>query len=139
MKIVLDTNVLVSATFWNGDSEKIIQKVENKEIELILSKEILDEFDAVLNYKDIQDKIKNKNLELKRTVEKITILCAIIEPKQKLNIIIDDPTDNKFLECAIEGKADFIVSKDKHLLKIKEYQGIKTITPEELLVNINKP
>ena len=71
MKITADTNVLVSATFWYGNSNKIIRKVENKEIELILSEEILKEFGNVLNYKEIQDKIKNKNLEMMWTIEKI--------------------------------------------------------------------
>ena len=53
MKVVLDTNVLISATFWEGDSSKIVKKVEDKEIELILSKDILDEFKSVLEYKEI--------------------------------------------------------------------------------------
>ncbi len=50
MRITVDTNILVSATFWNGASEKIIEKVEKKEIQLVLSKEIIDEFVRVLNY-----------------------------------------------------------------------------------------
>lgn len=49
MKVVLDTNVLVSATFWKGNSEKIIDKVENKEVELVISKELIDEYKEVIN------------------------------------------------------------------------------------------
>jgi len=78
MKITLDTNVLISATFWKGDSDKIIEKVEKKDIELILSKDIIEEFARVLKYKEIQEKVKNKNLEIKRTVEKIISISKII-------------------------------------------------------------
>ena len=78
MKITLDTNVLISATFWHGDSDKIIEKVEKKDIELILSKDIIEEFARVLKYKEIQEKVKNKNLEMKRTVEKIISISKII-------------------------------------------------------------
>ena len=57
MKIVVDTNVLLSATFWNGASNRIIEKVEKKEIELVISKKILDEFSGVLGYKEIVKKL----------------------------------------------------------------------------------
>ena len=83
MKITVDTNVLISATFWYGSSNEIIEKVENKEIALILSKEIIEEFSNVLDYEEIQEKIKDKNLEMKKTVEKIVSISTIIEPTQK--------------------------------------------------------
>jgi len=139
MKITTDTNVLISSTFWSGDSNKILEKAENKEIELILSKEIIEEFSEVLEYKEIKDKIKNKNLEMKRTIEKIISLSTLVEPKIKFNEIKDDPDDNIILECAAEGNVDFIVSQDKHLLKLKEFKEIKIIPPEEFLKIIEKP
>jgi len=71
MKVTLDTNVLISATFWNGDSNSIIEKIEKKELQLILSKEILQEFAEVLGYDEIQKKMSNKKLVMKRTVQKI--------------------------------------------------------------------
>lgn len=135
MKVVLDTNVLISATFWEGDSSKIVKKVEDREIELILSKDILDEFKGVLEYKEIQEKIKNKNLEMKRTVEKIISISSIVEPKNRFNVVEGDSDDDKFLECAVESNADFIVSQDNHLLKIKEFKGIKILTPSAFLTH----
>ena len=133
MRVTLDTNVLVSSTFWEGASDKIIQRAENKEIELILSREILKEFAEVLQYREIQEKIKNKNLEMKRTLEKIMGIAIIVEPKQRINAVKEDPDDNKILECAKEGKAEFIITKDNHLLKLKQVESIKIITPEEFL------
>ncbi len=133
MKITVDTNVLISSTFWAGCSDIILKKAENKEIELLISKEILEEFSRVLNYEEIQQKIKNKNLEMRRTIEKIISISTIIEPIKKLNIVKDDPDDNKILECAFEGKVKYIISQDNHLLKLKEFEGIKIVSPEEFL------
>ncbi len=136
MKITTDTNILISAAFWNGDSNRIIEEVEKGKIELFLSKEIIKEFMTVLNSKEIQDKIKNRNLEMKRTIEKVISISQIVEASLKLDIITEDKDDNKILECAKEGGVNFIISKDNHILKIKEFDKIKIITPEYFLNNI---
>ena len=68
MKITVDTNTLISATFWSGLSDKIISKVEIKEIELIISNDIIKEYNEVLDYEEIQDKIKDKKLEEQKEV-----------------------------------------------------------------------
>lgn len=133
MRIVLDTNVFISAIFWNGDSNRIIEKVEQKEIELVICKNILKELICVLGYKEIQDKIRDKNLEMKFTVEKIASISTIVEPHQMFKLIKDDPDDDKFLDCAFEGKVNFIISQNKHLLKLKEFEGIKILTPRKFL------
>lgn len=131
MKVTVDTNVLVSATFWKGDSEKIITLAENKEIILILSKPILDEFIKVINYPEIKDKVKEKALIINRTIEKIISISNIIEPKVKLDIVKADPDDNIIIECAAEGKVDCIISQDRHLLDLKYH--IPILTPSEFL------
>jgi len=136
MRITVDTNVLISSTFWEGDSSKIIKKVETGELKLILSESIIKEFEKVLNYNEIQDKIKNKNLEMKYSINKIVSLSIIIDPLQKLNIC-EDSNDNIILECALEGQVNYLISQDNHLLKLKEIQGIKIITPNEFLSIIN--
>jgi len=133
MRIVVDSNVLVSASFWNGDSEIIIALAESKKLELFLSKEIIDEFKRVLGYEDIKRKIKDKGLEMKRTVEKIEAISTIINPKIEIKAVIDDPSDDKFIECAVEARADYLISKDKHLLKMKSFRDIDIITPKEFL------
>ena len=133
MKITVDTNTLISATFWSGPSDKIISKVEIKEIELIISNDIIKEYNEVLDYEEIQDKIKDKKLEMKRTVGKIISMSTIVVPKEKVDIVKDDPDDNKILECAIAGNVDCIVSNDKHLLKLKKFRNIPILTPDEFV------
>ena len=57
----------------------------------------------------------------------------LVIPKRKVNVVKDDPDDNKFIEAALEGKADYIVTQDRHLLHIKEFEGIRMATPKEFL------
>lgn len=132
-RITMDTNVLISATFWHGDSEKIIDKVENKEVTLVLSEQILEEYSKVLEYEEIKEKIKNKDLEMKKSMLRVGAISEIVYVTSKVDLVKDDSDDNKIIECAIDGNSDCIITKDKHLLKLKEYKGIKIITPEEFL------
>lgn len=133
MKICVDTNVLISATFWEGTSYKIMKLVEIGKAELFLSNPILKEYIGVLKYEEIQSKITSKNLEMKLTIDKLISLASIVVPNRKINVIKDDIDDNKILECAIDGRVDYIITKDFHLLKLKKFEGIEIITPEELL------
>lgn len=138
MRITVDTNVLISATFWDGDSSKIIGKVEADEIKLILSQEILQEYAEVLQSKEIQDKIGDKGLMLKQTVQKIASIATIVYPINKIDVVKADPDDNKVIECAVQGKVDYIITRDKHLLNLKTYDGIRIITPKELFDMLNR-
>jgi len=137
MRVTVDTNILISATFWYGASEKIIGMAEKKQIELILSKDIIEEYAEVLQYDEIKDKIKDKDLEMKFSVQKIVSISKIVIPEEKLFVVKNDPDDNKILECALKGNVDYIITQDEHLLKIKEFRNIPIIKPEELL-ELNK-
>ena len=133
MKIVIDTNVFISATFWSGASDQVVSKVESKEIGLVLSKDIIKEFSKVLNYDEIKNKIKDKDLVMKYAVNKIVFISEIVDIPRKLKIVKDDPDDDKFIETAVEGRADYIVTNDKHLLNVKEIEGVKIVKPDEFL------
>jgi len=126
---VPDTNVLISALFWRGNPYRILRLGIEGRIKLIISGEIIEEVRDVLR--------KEEKFEL--TEGEIEAYCTLLKnhskqvnPSKKLELIVKDPEDNKFLECAIEGKADYIVSGDSHLLELREYEGINIITPAEL-------
>jgi len=134
LKAVLDTNVFISGMFWKGDCEKILRMWFNDKFILISSLEIIQELiDVLLNFKirmNIDDIIWWRDLILEKAM--------LVFPKIKIDIVKEDKEDNKFIEAAIEGKADFIVTQDKHLLKIKEYNGVKIIHPKEFLKILKK-
>ncbi len=133
-KIVLDTNILVSSISWKGNPRKVFDKCEKGDIELITSLKQFYEFCRVLEYPkfDFSDEQKNKfkNLILK--------IATFVEPQEKVDVVKEDPNDNMLLECATESKAYFIITGDKHLLKLKEFKGIKIITAKEFLEILNR-
>lgn len=129
-RIVVDTNLFVSGLLnpHSGKSARLIDllPLQRKRYQLLISREILKEYKTVINRFERISLTKRKKL-----LGKIRVHSNWVSPKEKFTVIKDDPKDNKFLECAVAGKADFLVSGDKHLLSLKEFQGIKIITIEE--------
>src|SRR3989344_8504542 len=127
MRIVADTNFLISATQWDYSvAHKLLKKLIISDAEIFTTQDILDETSEVLE-RDFEYSKNGAN----NIIKKILLFAKLIEPKQKINVIKDDPDDNKVIECAIESFSDYIITYDRHLLKLKEYKGIKIITPEE--------
>jgi putative PIN family toxin of toxin-antitoxin system len=132
-RVVLDTNVLISATFWTGASFRVLKLIEQGKVNLILSKAILQEYDKIVHSDEIIHKAAYQQQRI-ASVQKVLQLAILVEPKEQLNIIKDDPDDDKFLEAAAEGAADYLVTQDKkHILPLKEFRKTKIITPEEFL------
>ena len=127
MKVVLDTNIFISGIFWKGSSNRIITHWKEGKFTLITSLEAVSEIIKVL--KDF--KIKLSEDIIKEWIDLIVRNSIIVEPKEKIAIVKDDPKDNIFIETAVAGNVDYIISQDNHLLKLKEFRGIKIITPEE--------
>jgi hypothetical protein len=130
MKVVIDTNIFVSS-FFGGNPRKIIDLWKNEKITLCLSHAILDEYITVLNRIGMKNEYELEEL-LALFSKGFNILFTTKTPK--INIIKDDPDDDKFIECAVALKADVIVTGDGHVLAIKEYMGIKILTPQQFLI-----
>ncbi len=128
MRIVLDTNVLISALFWNGNERILLDKCRTKEHEMVLSPYILEELGRVLDLKFSlpKDKIADYSQDL-------ILISRFVIPSKDIHIIEEDPTDNMILECAVGGNADLIISGDKHLLNLEEYEGIKILNTRDFL------
>ena len=129
MKVVLDTNIFISGIFWKGSSNRIITNWKEGKFALIASLGTISEITKVL--KDF--KIRLPDEMIREWIDLIIRNSIIIEPKEKISIIKDDSKDNIFIETAVAGSVDYIVSQDNHLLKLREFRGIKIITPEEFL------
>ena len=134
MKVVLDTNVWLSAIFWKGEAFKLIEKIESKKINVIITKEIIFEITNVLNKETkFQKFIKNRNLVIEDLIKTIIYISKLIISKSKLNIIKEESADNRILEAAVDGNANYLISYDNHLLKFKKYKNIRIITPTEFI------
>jgi len=129
--IVLDTNVLISAIVFGRDPRTILEKVIAGKVRCVLSFAILDELRDVLQ----RPKFGFTLEQAITVVEELRAVCEIVNPTRRLRTIKTDPTDNRILECALEGRADAIVTGDAHLLKLKEFRGILIVTPAEFLEN----
>lgn len=126
-RVVFDTNVLLSAIIFGGKPEKAFKLARLNKIQLLISSAILAEFASRLRYK-----FQWNEADIVNAIKTIAYSLKLINPKIRINIIKDDP-DNRILECAIDGKADFIVSGDQHLLDLEEYKKIKIINTAKFL------
>jgi uncharacterized protein len=131
-KVVADTNILISATFWKGESRRILSMAERKEVILLTSMNILEEYIKVLEYPEVTEKVRKKGLPMVYNVLKVAKMARIVKPNARVDAVTDKD-DNKILECAIKGKADYIVTYDQHLLKLGSYRRIRILTPQEFL------
>ena len=129
-RVVLDTNVIVSGTFWSGVSFQVMRLVDEEKICLVLSSEILREYSEILSSKEILTKTGSDCRIIDRVLRKISGKAILVLPTSKLCVVKDDPDDNKFIEAAVTGNASFIVTNDKHLLKLVRYGKIEIVTPE---------
>lgn len=126
MRIVVDTNVLISGVFFGGFPRKILSAVVHNEITACASSEIVDEYEEI-----IQEMINRKQGHINRMILAPLIKSLeIIEPVTHIEIC-RDPDDNKFLECAKDSHALYIVSGDKDLLVIEKYENIQIVTAKE--------
>ncbi len=130
-KVVLDTNVWISIFFNKILSEEFSSLFEK--VDVFISEEILKEIARILEYPKIKSVLVRAGVDSRYVLEEIVRRSKIVNPKKKLEVVEDDPEDNKFLECALESRAEYIVSGDKHLLKVGEFEGIKIVSPRDFL------
>jgi putative PIN family toxin of toxin-antitoxin system len=136
-RVVLDTNTLISGLLWDGNESIVIEKAEKKAIKLFISHHILKELDGVLKRDKFSKKLEGKEYTVEKAIAKIALISTLIEPSSNITEIEEDPADNRVLECAISCKADFIVSGDKHLLNLKEYEGIKIVKAADIISDLS--
>ena len=123
MKVVFDTNVLVSAlVFPGGRADIALRRIIEERDRLLLSKPILDEQLGILARKFSRD-----SEELAHVAVFLSDLSIFVKPRRKLAVLADDP-DNRILECAITGGADAIVTGDKALLDLKTFRKVKLLS-----------
>ena len=132
MRVAADTNILVSALLFGGTSEQVFLAGLRGEIQLLTSPSLLKEFEKVL-----KEKFKLNIHLVREVIEEVMEVAEIVEVSSHIKAISQPDEDNRVLECAIDGKANFIVTGDtRHILPIKEYGGIKILSPSEFLKHL---
>ncbi len=134
IRAVLDTNVLIAAVINIKSSltQEIYQKFLTLHFTLIISPEILEEVEDLINRERIVKKHKLTTDEREVIMSEIAALSYIVPGITHVEVVRDQD-DNKIISAAYEGKADYIISRDRDLLDLTQYEGIKIITPEEFI------
>lgn len=129
-RVVLDTNVVIAALFWQGPPRFVYDLVRNGQLIMLISLKMEQEFIRVLGY----DRFGLTSAEILPFVRELRSKGVPVDIHTAIMEITADPTDNIFLECAVDGKADYIISGDKHLLSLSSYGGIPVLRPKDFLL-----
>jgi putative PIN family toxin of toxin-antitoxin system len=129
LRVVLDTNVLVSAIISDGKSRQLLRKGIANQFTIITSDLILRELATVLR----RPKFKTSEEEINRIILALGRVAQVVSVKSRFRVIKEDPKDNMIVETAYDGSADVIVSGDSHLLALQNFRGIKILTVQSML------
>ena len=127
MAVTFDTNVLLSATLWDGSvAQKLLFDLIRQGVKIYSTTEILSEYQEILKRDfDFTD------AEVSEIMEKVFAFVTLVSPQTKIKAVKNDPDDDVIIECAFESESKYIITYDKHLLNLKEFRGIRIIKPEE--------
>lgn len=128
IKIVIDTNVYLSAIIFGGSPRKVIELAKGKRVKAYTSTLILLEVSEKLNKKFSWDQEK-----VQVVLKAISKIAEVVTPKIKLKVVKENHSDNKVLGCAMVADADYIVTGDKHLLNLKSFEKTKIVTSSDFL------
>ena len=134
MIIVLDTNVLISALLSpQGVPSKIMDRWEAEDFDVAVSSSLLGELEHALNYPRIQERFQEPPEKFNLFLKGLKMVSIHVRPDFRLDVIEDDPDDNRILECALTANASYIISGDDHLLSLERYRGIEILPPAGFL------
>ena len=135
LRAVLDANVIISALIQpKGPSGRIVASLlEESSFELVASPAILAEVRRSLTYPKVRKYIKVSDKDVDLLVAALALIAQPVEGILRVKAVAEDPDDNKYIEAALEGRAQFIVTGDSHLKSLKSYRGIRIVTPRVFL------
>lgn len=133
MRVVLDTNVVVSGYLWGGVPRQLLQAARHNRLRLFTSTPLLLELTDILGRVKFARKLAAAQLSIDHLVDRYALLATVIHPAAIAPTIIDDPDDDQVLACALSAKTEIIVSGDRHLLDLQEHRGIRIVTAAQAM------
>ncbi|HIG92777.1 TPA: putative toxin-antitoxin system toxin component, PIN family [Candidatus Woesearchaeota archaeon] len=128
-KVFLDTNILISALGWKGKPRVVFEKCVHGELALVTSPNQIEELKRVMDYPKFGFTEEQKAAFISIVLE----IATMVKISGKVKVILEDPDDDAMLETAVVGNADYLISADQHLLKLKEFAKVKIVTASEFL------
>lgn len=132
MKIVVDTNVLISALIKEGKPRQLLFKIIKSRHQLITSREILEELAIVANEAKIRRYVEQQDVA--DFLRDVATTSKIVEIESRFNVVKEDPDDDVILRTAFDARASYIVSGDRHLLDLKRFRRTRIVSVEEMLI-----
>jgi putative PIN family toxin of toxin-antitoxin system len=129
VRIVLDTNVFISGVFFTGPPYRILEAWRDARVQLVASPQILDE------YKRVGETLASQfpDIDLHPIFDLLTLHAEVVSDDTLPEPVCGDPDDDKFLACALISGVRYIISGDKHLLKVSGYKGLKVVSPRRFV------
>lgn len=131
MRLVVDTNVLVSAFLWEGTPGRLIELAGEKVIQLYTSRVLLDELAATLNKKKLAKPVAATGLSAEQMLANYRRIASLVTARQLTDQVSRDADDDQVLACALAAHANLVVSGDDDLLTLKSFQGIPIVSPAQ--------
>lgn len=129
--VVIDTNIYISAIFWGGKPRDIVDLGRDAKILIYTSLDIQKEIDRILSSKfGVSDE------EIGQILLDLSTFTSMVETHSRISVVEDDPDDDKFIECAVSSGAGYVISGDKHLLKLEHYKDIRILNAADFLSTI---
>ena len=131
MKVIIDTNVFISGVFFSGPPYKILEAWRDGKVQLVVSREILQEYQRVLE--TLGEEFPG--VDVSGILELLTVKSELTAAPALPEAVCVDPDDDKFLACAVASKVKHIISGDKHLLKVSGFRGVEVVKPMKFIDN----
>jgi putative PIN family toxin of toxin-antitoxin system len=134
MRVVLDANVFVSALISSqGAPARVVARWRDEAFDIVVSPAILSELETVLHYPRLQQRYNLPDQDIRRFIQLLRKFAVEVSPVEELDVVKQDAADNRYLECALAGGASVIVTGDRHLLDLGQYETIHILSPAGFL------
>jgi putative PIN family toxin of toxin-antitoxin system len=138
MRVVADTNIVVSGLLWHGNPRAILEAARDGVVDLYTSGVLLEELEDVLKRDRFAARLRAAGVDAHALVLGYGALAKLVEPAEIAPVVHADPDDDAVIACAISSRSEIIVSGDSHLLDLKRYEKIRIVTAAQLIAEISQ-